>query len=128
MRRFGGAVKRGARFSVERREYNQCIADQSLSRRMAAFTLSHHAEYPDPRWSRLLFPFVCQGEPLYHVYALSGRDLVTVYLWDLHLPGPVLTWEFDRDRPQRQLPDVAATNVIDQSLWFREVVLDKKRR
>lgn len=127
LRRFGRRPPReGASVWVKRNEYIRCNIDAQLTERLESEALARFRKYQNDRWNRLMFPWVCRGDPLYHVYGMHNEEVVTV--WELVITERdlVLHWEFDRDRPQRELPKIVRPNAKNPSLWFRSVVVPRR--
>lgn len=126
LRRFNGNARAASAFVFE--SDKACITDIAMSQLMADRTLAFHAANPEARWNRLLFPFVCRGDPVYHVYALKGNDLVQIYRWWIDGDGHLWNWTYDRDLPQRTLPSGAATHLKDPTRWYRDVAVRSGHR
>ena len=68
----------------------------------------------------VLYPWVCKGDPLYHVYVLRHSRLS--YIWQFGRTGESLelNWSYEPGNRLRPVPPVADSNMKNSSLWYKK--------
>lgn len=67
----------------------------------------------------ILFPMISRGDPFYHVYVTSGKEVKSI--WEFTVHGEEVAdfahWVFDREH--HSIPPIASTAVAEESRWFQ---------
>lgn len=66
----------------------------------------------------LRYPLMCEGDPFYLVYLMSGGRTESVWLFQVYPDRLKLDWTFDSGTHQRKIPKLAVDNLKKEHLWY----------
>lgn len=97
----------------------RCKVDWDRTRQApGALMNEHQRKASHAEGLKLRYPLVCEGDPFYLLYLMKGEHIRSIWQFTIGPEGLDLTWTYDSDNKQRQIPERAIEN-LSKTMWYR---------
>ena len=97
----------------------RCKVDLDRTRRAPGALMNEHQRKGlHAEGLKLRYPLLCEGDPFYLLYLMKGEHIRSIWQFTIGPEGLDLTWTYDSDNKQRQIPERAIEN-LSETMWYR---------
>ncbi len=115
----GSEISPKEMISIATDDLVRCKVDLDRTRRAPGALMNEHQRkglHADGL--KLRYPLVCEGDPFYLLYLMKEDRISSIWKFIVGPEGLDLTWSFDLDNKQRQIPERAIEN-LSKEMWYR---------